>query len=256
MLRGTLSVRSVDMQEGASIQSSTLSVQQGYHRKMSSPLHGRALAFPVIWGTSQQGSITTPQPVEVRLPSDEELMAGLQTKDAKALDLIFSRYSRLVFAIALRIVNDRSEAEDVVQEVFFSLYQKEILYDSAKGTAKGWIVQVAFSRARDRRAHLSRRGFYSGTDVESLQDTLIGQTDVEHEVGTRLDCGHLRCALEELTTIQRRTLELFYFEGLELREISERLREPFGNVRHHFYRGFGRVRQSPAGERVRDNHNA
>ena len=230
--------------------------QQSCHLKMSSPLNGRALAFPVIWGTGQQDSIALPQPVEVRVPSDEELMAGLQAKEAKALDLIFSRYSRLVFAIALRIVNDRSEAEDVVQEVFFSLYQKAALYDSAKGTAKGWIVQVAFSRARDRRAHLSRRGFYSGTDVESLQDTLIGQTDVEHEVGARLDFGHLRCALEELTTIQRRTLELFYFEGLELREISERLREPFGNVRHHFYRGLERLRKSPAVKRLRDNHNA
>src|ERR1700738_1717204 len=116
--------------------------------------------------------------------------------------------------------------------------------------------KVGCSRARDRRAHLSRRGFYSGTDVESLQDTLIGQTDVEHEVGARLDFGHLRCALEELTTIQRRTLELFYFEGLELREISERLREPFGNVRHHFYRGLERLRKSPAVKRLRDNHNA
>jgi len=230
--------------------------QQSYHLKMSSPLNGRALAFPVIWGTGRQDSIPSPQPIESRPLSDEELMAGLQSKDAEALDLIFGRYSRLVFAIALRILNDRSEAEDVVQEVFFSLYQKAILYDSAKGTAKGWIVQVAFSRARDRRALLSRRGFYSGTDVESLQNTLIGQADVEHEVGTRLDFSHLRCALEDLTTIQRRTLELFYFEGLELREISERLREPFGNVRHHFYRGLERLRKSPAVKRLRDNHNA
>jgi len=223
---------------------------------MSSPLNERALALPVIWGAGRQDSIATPQPVEVRLPSDEELMVGLRVEDAKALDLLFGRYSRLVFAIALRTLNDRSEAEDVVQEVFFNLYQKAMLYDSARGTVKGWVVQIAFSRARDRRAYLSRRGFYSGTDVESLHDTLVGQTDVEHDVGVRLDFSHLRCAFEELTTIQRRTLELFYFEGLELREISERLREPFGNVRHHFYRGLDRLRKSPAVKRLRDNHNA
>jgi RNA polymerase sigma-70 factor, ECF subfamily len=222
--------------------------------KMSSPPNGRALAFPVIWGTGRSVSIAAPQPVEVRLPSDEELMTGVQAKDAKALDLLFVRYSRLVFGIAVRIVNDRSEAQDVVQEVFFSLYQKAILYDPAKGSAKGWIVQVAFSRARDRRQHLLRRGFYSGTDVETLHDTLVGQTDVEHEVGVKLDFSQLRCAFEELTTIQRRTLDLFYFEGLDLREISERLREPFGNVRHHFYRGLERLRKSPAVKRLRDNH--
>jgi RNA polymerase sigma-70 factor (ECF subfamily) len=223
---------------------------------MSSPLNGRALAFPVIWGTGQEDAITPAQPIEAGPSSDEELMAGLQAKNAKALDLLFSRYSRLVLGIALRILNDRNEAEDVVQEVFFSLYQKAILYDPAKGTAKGWIVQVAFSRARDRRAHLGRRGFYSGTDIESLDDTLVGQTDVEHEVGVRLDFSQLQCAFEDLTIVQRKTLERFYFEGLDLREISERLREPFGNVRHHFYRGLERLRKSPAVKRLRDNHNA
>jgi RNA polymerase sigma-70 factor (ECF subfamily) len=222
---------------------------------MSSPLNGRALAFPVIWGAGRADSIATPQPLEIHPPSDEELMAGLQAKDATALDALFTRYSRLVFSIALRIVNDRSEAEDVVQEVFFSLYQKAILYDAEKGTAKGWVVQVAFSRARDRRAHLSRRGFYSGTDIDSLHDTLIEQSDVEHDVGVRLDFSHLRCAFEELTVMQRRTLALFYFDGLDLREISERLREPFGNVRHHFYRGLERLRKSPAVKRLRDDHN-
>ena len=107
-------------------------------------------------------------------PADEDLMAWMQAKDSKGLDLLYTRYSRLVFGIALRILNDKSEAEEVVQEVFFSLYQKALLFDPAKGSAKGWVVQIAFSRARDRRAHLLRRGFYSGTDLESLDDTLPG----------------------------------------------------------------------------------
>jgi RNA polymerase sigma-70 factor, ECF subfamily len=262
MLRGTLAGSSIVVQvrrAGKSVRVPSLESSKASHLKMSSPLNGRALAFPVIWGTDQRDSIPASQTVEVRPPgppSDEALMASLQAKDADALGLLFGRHARLVFAIALRILNDRNEAEDIVQEVFFSLYQKALLYDPAKGTAKGWVVQVAFSRARDRRAHLLRRGFYSGTDVESLQDTLIGQTDVEHEVGVMLDFSHLRSAFDELTTIQRRTLELFYFEGLELREISERLREPFGNVRHHFYRGLERLRKSPVVKRLRDNHNA
>lgn len=219
---------------------------------MSSPLNGRALAFPILWGGAQPDSIAAPQPVEVRLPTDEELMAGVLAKDEEALVLLFNRYSRLVFAIALRTLNDRSEAEDVVQEVFLNLYQKAMLFDPAKGPAKGWVVQVAFSRARDRRAHLSRRGFYSGTDVDSLNDTLVGRTDVEHEVEMKLDFSRLRAAFDELTTMQQRTLAMFYFEGLELREISERLGEPFGNVRHHFYRGLERLRKSPAVKRLRN----
>jgi RNA polymerase sigma-70 factor (ECF subfamily) len=222
---------------------------------MSSPPNGRALAFPVVWGTGRERSTSTPQPVDVPSPSDEDLMVWMQASDSKGLDLLYSRYSRLVFGIALRILNDKSEAEEVVQEVFFGVYQKAQLFDPAKGSAKGWLVQHAFSRARDRRDHLLRRGFYSGTDIESLDDTLPGKDDIEREVGARIDLCHLLSAFEGLTQMQRKTLELFYFQGLELREISERLHEPFGNVRHHFYRGLEALRKSPAVKRLRETIN-
>jgi RNA polymerase sigma-70 factor, ECF subfamily len=221
---------------------------------MSSPPNGRALVFPMVWGTARETRVVEPQPVELRSPSDEELMAGMQAKDSEALDQLYTRYARLVFGIAFRTLNDRSEAEEVVQETFFSLYQKALLFDPTKGSAKGWVVQIAFSRARDRRAHLLRRGFYSGTDIDSLDDTLQGEGDVEREVGLRLDFAHLLSAFEDLTEMQRSTLELFYFQGLELREISQRLNEPFGNVRHHFYRGLERLRKSPAVKRLRETH--
>lgn len=209
----------------------------------------------MVWGTARETRVAEPQPVELRSPSDEELMARMQVKDSEALDQLYTRYARLVFGIAFRTLNDRSEAEEVVQETFFSLYQKALLFDPAKGSAKGWVVQTAFSRARDRRAHLLRRGFYSGTDIDSLDDTLQGEGDVEREVGLRIDFAHLLSAFEDLTEMQRSTLELFYFQGLELREISQRLNEPFGNVRHHFYRGLERLRKSPAVKRLRETHN-
>jgi RNA polymerase sigma-70 factor, ECF subfamily len=220
---------------------------------MGSPLNGRALALPVLWGTDKER--VTPLTVELRA-SDEELMASVQAKDSKALELLFSRYSRLVFGIALRILGDHSEAEEVVQDTFFYLYQKAILFNPARGSAKGWVVQIAFSRARDRKAHLARRGFYSGTDIDSLDDTLRGHGDMERELEAKLDFSQLQMAFDDLTPLQKQTLELFYFEGMELREISERLHEPFGNVRHHFYRGLERLRKSPAVKRLREHHHA
>jgi RNA polymerase sigma-70 factor (ECF subfamily) len=222
---------------------------------MSSPPNGRALAFPVVWGTERESRVTAPQPAEVRSPSDEELMAWMQAQDSKALDLLYNRYARLVFGIALRILNDKSEAEEAVQETFFSLYQKATQFDPAKGSGKSWVVQIAFSRARDRKAYLLRRGFYSGTDIDALNDTLQGQGDIEREVSARIDLAHLLSAFEDLTHMQRKTLELFYFQGLELREISQRLNEPFGNIRHHFYRGLERLRKSPAVKRLQETHN-
>jgi RNA polymerase sigma-70 factor (ECF subfamily) len=221
---------------------------------MSSPPNGRALAFPLVWTRNQGYSVALPEAASVQPPSDEELMAGLQVKDANALEVLFGRYSRLVSSIAFRILHDYSEAEEVVQEAFFYIYQHSALFDQRKGGAKAWIVQVAYSRALDRRAHLLRRGFYGGTEIESLDDTLVGKTDVEREIGARINFAHLQRAFEDLTEMQRRTIELFYFEGLELREISERLHEPFGNVRHHFYRGLERLRKSPSIQRLRGNH--
>jgi RNA polymerase sigma-70 factor, ECF subfamily len=214
---------------------------------MSSPPQGRALALPIVWGRNRELSL----PAEARAPSDEELMAKLRERDSNALDVLFSRYSRLVLGIALRILNDYSEAEEIVQEVFFYVYQKAALFDPARGSAKTWTIQIAFNRSLDRKAHLARRGFYSGTDIASLDDTLWGKTDLEKEIGAQLNREYLQRAFDDLTEMQHRTLELFYFGGLELREISDKLNEPLGNVRHHFYRGLERLRKSAFVQRLR-----
>jgi RNA polymerase sigma-70 factor (ECF subfamily) len=189
--------------------------------------------------------------------SDETLMEMLRAEDPRALDELFSRHSRLVYSIALRILHDAGEAEEVVQECFLYVYRKALAFEPSKGSAKVWIVQIAYSRARDRKSQLTRRGFYVRTDIESLglEDTLAGQEDVESEIGARLDFARLQCAIDDLTATQRETLTLHYFEGMGLREISERLHEPLGNVRHHFYRGLDRLRKSAVVERLRNHHN-
>lgn len=189
--------------------------------------------------------------------SDEELMTLLRAGDPKALEQLFARHSRLVHSIALRVLHDPGEAEEVVQECFLYLYRRPLVFESARGSAKVWIVQIAYSRARDRRAHLSRRGYYVHKDIESpeLEDALAGIGDAGNEVEARLDLGRLQEAFNDLTAVQRETLKLYYFEEMGLREISERLHEPFGNVRHHFYRGLERLRKSAVVESVRFRQN-
>jgi len=219
---------------------------------MSSPPPGRALTFPIAWGRDHRRSATAPMAPEDRCPSDEEVMARLQADESNALEFLFDRYSRLVFSIARSIIRDAGEAEDVVQEAFFYVYKKSLLFDGSKGSVKSWILQIAVHRALDRKSHLARRGFYSGTDIASLDEYLLGDTDLDREIGAKLDRVQLERAFEQLPEIQRRTLELFYFEGLELREISERLKEPLGNSRHHFYRGLERLRKSAFVQRLRE----
>ena len=211
---------------------------------MGSTSQGRALIFPIALGHGKGHPATAAQLQEERLPADEELMARLQANDSTALELLFERYGRLAMRVALGIVRDRGEAEDVVQEAFFYLYEKSALFDRTKGTVKNWIVHIALHRALDRRSHLVRRGFYAGTDIGSLQHILVGGTDLDREIGARLNRAQLQKAFEQLPEAQRVALELFYFEGMELREISERLQESLGNTRHHFYRGLERLRKN------------
>jgi RNA polymerase sigma-70 factor, ECF subfamily len=219
---------------------------------MSSPPPGRALIFPVAWSRSQERPDTPPDVTGHRSPSDEEVMARLQSNDTSALEILFDRYARLVLTVARGVLRDGGEAEDVVQEAFFYLYKKSLLFDESKGSVKNWILQIALHRALDRKSHLTRRGFYVGTDLGSLDDTLLGETDLDREVGAKLNRAQLRRAFEQLPQLQRLTLELFYFEGLDLREISERLSEPIGNTRHHFYRGLERLRKSTFVQRLQE----
>lgn len=190
--------------------------------------------------------------------SDEMLISLLRSQDADALDVLFSRHSRLVYSIALRILRDSGEAEEVVQDCFLYVYRKALSFEPSRGSVKVWIIQMAYSRARDRKAHLTRRGFYLRTDIESdiLEGTLVGNADVEREIGAKVDFDRLQCAFEDLTEMQYETLKLFYFDGLELREISERLHEPLGNIRHHFYRGLERLRSSAVVRGLRNHRHA
>jgi RNA polymerase sigma-70 factor (ECF subfamily) len=210
---------------------------------LSSSAQGRSLSVPITWGRNGSRSAGARESSVAQVPSDEKTLARLCAGESQALNLIYERYVRLVLSVALRVLHDYGEAEEIVQDVFFQVFQKASLFDPSKGTAKAWIVQIAFHRALDRRSYLHRRGYYVGTDTDRMGDT-PGETDLEREVGARLNRTHLAKAFEELSDLQRQTLELYYFDGLELREIAERLDESLGNVRHHFYRGLERLRKS------------
>ena len=169
---------------------------------------------------------------------------GLNSLDCGDIDFLFDRYAGLVLGIARRVLGNNSEAEEVLQEVFFYIYERPQLFDPAKGSRKAWLVQIALSRSLDRKLYLLRRGFYSGVDICSLKDSLPSKTDLEHEAESRLNRRNLERAFAELTEKQRRTIDCFYFRGLELTEISALLHESLGNVRHHLYRGLKSLREN------------
>lgn len=184
-------------------------------------------------------------PAAARTPSaDEPLMVRIQNGDEQALGLLFERYANVVLGIGLKILRDRQEAEELVQDVFFQIYRKSHLFDPRRGATRSWLLQTAYHRAFDRREYLQVRRFYDTRSVEELADVVRASSDVEYEAQIRQGESIIRKAFEGLSEKQRQTLTLFFFEGYTLREISEHLQESLANIRHHYYRGLKHLKDS------------
>src|SRR5262245_58527735 len=92
--------------------------------------------------------------------TDEDVMEQLRSGRPDALPILFDRFHRLVLKIALRILRDPGEAEDVMQDIFFEIFKKAGQFDPAKGCAKTWVLQYAYHRSLSRRKYLALRNFY------------------------------------------------------------------------------------------------
>jgi len=174
-------------------------------------------------------------------PSDEFLLieAGNESKDA--LGLLFRRHRRTVSNVALRILKDAAEAEDLCQEVFLLLFQKAKLFDASKGTAASWIIQITHHRAMNRRRYLTFRQHYNSEQLNEEQIDAKRRPLFIDEIAARTLLDRVR---EQLSADQRHTLELHFFEGYSLREIAEKTSQTLGNIRHHYYRGLECLRSN------------
>jgi RNA polymerase sigma-70 factor (ECF subfamily) len=183
-------------------------------------------------------------------PSDEALIDRIRRDDGEALTLLFRRYSHLVWSIAERIVRDRGEAEDLLQEVFLMVYRKASLFEPTKGPARRLIVHMTYLLACKRRRYLKgRHSHYSRPLDEDVTDTLA-ETPLFYDESLEAHFGKdgLQKALADLSVLQRETLRLYFFEGYELDEIAPKLGQSLGNVRHHYFRGLERLRRQLPGQ--------
>lgn len=171
--------------------------------------------------------------------TDEEFLTRIGLGSKEALGILFRRHRRPVLNVAQRILRDDSEAEDLCQEVFLFLFQNAKSFDAGKGTALSWIIQITYHRAMNRRKYLAFRQHYTAEELNEEQiDTGCRQSFID-ELAARTLLNRLR---EQLSPVQRQTLELHFFEGYSFREIAEKTNQTLGNTRNHFYRGLERLR--------------
>jgi RNA polymerase sigma-70 factor, ECF subfamily len=174
--------------------------------------------------------------------ADEALVEELKTGSHDALAVLYDRYFRPVLSVALRILRDRGEAENTVQNIFLEVSERVGQFDPARGTFLVWLMQYAYTRSINRRNYLLVRRFYANVAMGEMTEFEQGQLHIYAEAPQ--ECARfVHEALALLNESQWRTIEMVHFEGLNLRDVAARTEETFANTRHHYYRGMAKLRE-------------
>ena len=175
--------------------------------------------------------------------SDEQLMANLDGPEVEvALSKLYDRYSRTVFGVGLKILGDRSTAEELVQDVFLKVWRSSRTFDSSRSSFSTWLYRVTRSAAID----LYRKRAHKVHPVPNGELHVAAARDFTEDPQKMVDESWLSWrvsrALEVLDAPHREVIELAYFGGLSQREISERTGMPLGTVKSRTVRAFKMLR--------------
>jgi RNA polymerase sigma-70 factor (ECF subfamily) len=175
---------------------------------------------------------------------DGQLVEFVARKDASALEALYERYGRAAYSLARRILTDDTLAQDVVQEVFLSLWRNAGRFDAGRGTVATYLLSMTHHRAVDvvrREEHLRRRWRTSDEGLELEPDPKPG---VEDQVEASERQADVRAALGELPAAQREALLLAYFGGYTQREVAALVGVPLGTVKTRMAAGMRKMKQA------------
>jgi RNA polymerase sigma-70 factor, ECF subfamily len=175
--------------------------------------------------------------------ADEEVMHLVQKGEPRAFELLYDRHGGAAFALAYRMVGNRTVAEDVSQEAFLSIWRSRLRYQAARGSVRTWVLGIVHHRAIDalRRntVHDKRRA-----SAEGIEERFEAPEQTDVEVARREEAREVRAALETLPDEQTRVIELAYFGGFSHSEIAGMLSMPIGTVKGRMRLGLEKLRRS------------
>lgn len=178
--------------------------------------------------------------------ADQAALERMARGDHDALAELYDRHGRFVYSLALRIVRDQSDAEDVVQEVFSQAWLHAGRYTTSRGPVVGWLLNITRSRAIDRlrRRSVLRHATIDETAMSELPDRAQA---LDEQVVWAVRAAEIRAALGELPLLQRTAIELAFYEGLTHVEIAERLELPLGTVKSRIRQALLQLKDRLAG---------
>ena len=202
------------------------------------PISGRS--FEPLPHTERDSRVMDSAPID-----DAALVDRVRSGDREALGALYDRYASLALAVALRVVGDRSAAEDLVHDSFVAVWQKIARFDPARGSVRSWILAIVRNRAIDRvRANRQPMGTDEADELALLTTTANPTWD---EVASRLSTAELRTAITDLPDEQRRAIELAYFGGRTYREIAVITGVPQGTANGRLRLALGKLRAALSG---------
>jgi len=174
--------------------------------------------------------------------SDADLLARVGEHDREAFEVLYGRYVRPVFSLALRRLGDRGHAEDAVQEAFAAIWRSASTYRPERGAAGGWLYTVARNAIVDR---LRRNGPASDAELPELMSHDPGPEQRAEESDT---AWRVHRALEDLQPREREVIELAYWSGMSQSEVAEYLHLPLGTVKTRTRSGLAHLAAALEGE--------
>jgi RNA polymerase sigma-70 factor, ECF subfamily len=170
------------------------------------------------------------------MPSDLALVTAIRSGDQAAMGALYDRYSSIVYAVALRVLQDTGAAEDVLQEIFMQLWRNPGAFDASRGNMAAWLAVIARHRAIDA---LRRR-----RPESDIADVVVSvEPDLASDADRSRAMDKVRGALQAMPSQQRAALEMAYFEGLTHVEIAEKTGEPLGTIKTRIRAGLVSLRK-------------
>jgi RNA polymerase sigma-70 factor (ECF subfamily) len=170
------------------------------------------------------------------IPSDLALVMAIRGGDQGAMAALYDRFSSIVYAVALRVLQDAGAAEDVLQDIFVQLWRNPGAFDASRGNMGAWLAVIARNRAIDA---LRRR-----RPEDDIGDVIVSvEPDMASEADRARAMDKVRGALQGMPAPQRSALEMAYFDGLTHAEIAEKTGEPLGTIKTRIRSGLISLRK-------------
>jgi len=185
---------------------------------------------------------------------DTQLLARIAEGDQQAMGEIYDRHVTTLFPIALRIVRDRAEAEDIVHDSFVAVSERAGQYVPERGSVIAWLVTLVRNLSIDRTRRRDRRGVLAREVIAHEPPSPV--PDPETLTSEASEREKIRRALSRLPDAQRQTLEVAFFEGLSYPEIAAREEVPLGTIKSRAARALAALREALASEGLTDDEPA